>query len=109
MDARVKPGHDYGGASLLTAWAKEGRATALHDTLDLALAMPAWFTLTVIDLKIVLEVAERPIGTPVIPQRGAAGFDRILEHSPYRIHEFFGALVRFAVPVRNGRCAAPGR
>src|SRR3974377_1191722 len=80
MDARVKPGHDYGGASLLTAWAKERRGTALPDTPYLALAMPAWFTLTVINLKIVLEVAERAVGEAVVAQGRAAGVDGVLKH-----------------------------
>src|SRR3974390_1200388 len=99
MDARVKPGHDYGGASLLTAWAKEGRATALHDTLDLALAMPAWFTLTVIDLKIVLEVAECAVGEAVVAQRRAAGVDGVLKHRLNGIGERPCAHIRRALMV----------
>src|SRR3974377_1088854 len=97
MDARVKPGHDCGGASLLTAWAKERRATALHDTLDLALAMPAWFTLTVINLKIVLEVAERAVGEAVVAQGRAAGGDGVLKHRLNAIGEHHAAHISGAL------------
>src|SRR3974390_2113502 len=109
MDALVKPGHDYGGASLLTVWAKERRATALHDTLDLALAMPAWFTLTVIDLKVVLEVAERTVGEAVVAQGRTTSVDGVLEHRLNGIGERHCAHIRRALMVGDCGGNAFGR
>src|SRR4051812_20599838 len=45
----------------LTRGAIEGRASVLHDTLDLAFAVLTRLRLAVIDLKIVLKIAERAV------------------------------------------------
>jgi hypothetical protein len=41
----------------------------LHDAFDLAFTVRAWLALAVVDLEIMLEIAERSVGTAVIAQR----------------------------------------
>src|SRR5262245_13369744 len=84
---------------LLARWAIERRAAALYDPFNLAFAGGARLTFAGIDLKIVLEVAERAIGTAMIAQRRTSSFDRIHEYGFDGVDEFFGAFVRPAVAV----------
>src|SRR5581483_7967296 len=73
----------------------EGRAAVLHDALDLALAAWAGLALAVIDLEIVLEVAERAVGAAVVAQARTPGLDGVDQGN--------GARGRLAAAVGDGR------
>ena len=79
----------------------EGRASDLHDAFDLSFAMGTRLAFAVIDLKIMLKIAERAIGATVIAQSRTARLDCILEHSLDGIDQFFGAFIRVAVSTGN--------
>src|SRR5581483_3331119 len=95
----------------LAARAKESRAAVLHDALDRAFASrrDAGLALAVIDAEIVLEIAERAVGAPMIAQRRAARLDRIVEHGSDRVGQRNSALVRRAGFAGDGESHALGR
>src|SRR5215510_4132660 len=82
---------------------EERRATSLHHALDGAAAARrrAMLAFAVVDAEIVLEHAKLAVGLLMIPQRGAAGLDRL--------DQPLGALVGRARTRRNGRSTALGR
>src|SRR5215475_6989096 len=90
---------------------EERRATSLHHTLDGAAAARrhAMLAFAVVDAKIMLEHAKLAVGLLMIPQRGAASLDGILQHRLDRLHQPLGALVGRAHARRNGRSATLGR
>ncbi len=47
-------------------------------------AAPAGFPLPPVDAEIVLETARLPVGTDIVPERGTAGGDRLLQHGDDR-------------------------
>src|SRR4029450_13182990 len=91
--------------------AEERRSAALHHPPDRAITARrrARFPGAIIDAEIVLEVPELAIGAAVIPQRGAAGRDRLREHGLDGIHQTLRALVRRPGLGRDRRGTPPGR
>ncbi len=91
--------------SALTGRTVERRTAALHDALDLALAVAAGAGLAfaVIDREMMLEISKLAIRSRIIAQRRTAGFDRRAQHRLDRRNEPPRALARNRVRQSLGR------